>query len=351
MVTAGAPDGWGVPPVLLRAAQWAVPAATVALWVGLLLLKGSVFDLSIGDYVARSKLLPRVATGDPQGAYRNWSMLPLVLAKVTGASTPFRFALVQYLALVVGTAAVTWHLARTRNAAVAVAAMLAVFSTTTASYTVHFAGSYDQLLVVVLCGAVVCRRPLPGALAGIALGLTHAEIGAVVAAGLAGLAWGRGAPGIGVRLLTLAGVVVARLGLTVWFAAAGASGDRASFLDSYGLDQTLRHFGDTWPVILWTALAGGWLVVGQGVSRSPRRAALVVIGWIVAALLLTAATVDQTRVAGLLLLPLVLALAVDRPSVNRTALGAAAFVGLASPFVISLAGSTFTLGGPFEIHW
>lgn len=323
----------------------------MALWIAVLLVKGSVFDLSIRDYVARSQRLPGVATGEPDGAYRNWSMLPLVLGRLTGASTPLRFALVQYVALVAGTAAVGWHLARTRNPTVALAAVLAVFSTTTASYTVHFAGSYDQVLVPLLCLAVVCRAPLPAAITGVALGLTHAEVGAIVALALLALAWAGDPSRLLPRLATFGGVVVARLGLMVWFAAAGASGDRASFLESYGLETTLRHFADTWPVILWTALAGGWLVVAHVVARAPRRTVAVVIGWIVIAIGLTAATVDQTRVGGLLLLPLVVALAVDRPPVPRTTLLSAALVGLASPFVISLAGAVFALGGPFEIHW
>ena len=124
--------GWWVPP-LLPAGLWSVTLA----------LRGSTRDLSTADYVARSQALPSLLGGDdPSTAYRNWSIAPLALARLVGADSATGFAVVQFVVLVTGTAAVAWWIGRTRGTTVGVVAVLALFSTTAAAHTAYLAGSY-----------------------------------------------------------------------------------------------------------------------------------------------------------------------------------------------------------------
>ena len=332
--------------------QWFPPLLVVVLWVGTLAWRGSVLDLSASDYVERSSLLPDLITDESAGtAYRNWSILPLILGRLLGADTTFQFALVQWLALVVGTALVVWHLARTRGSGPALAAVAGLFATTAAAHTSYFAASYDQLLVALLCAAVVVRRPLPAVVVGIALGLTHAEVALVVALALVGWSWAGRGRDLAARLWLLLGIVTARIVLTIWFAAAGVDADRRSFVSEYGIDRTWEHLTDTWPIVLWTALCGGWVVVAVVSAAATRRERLVIAGWIATALVLVCFTVDQTRISALLLLPLTLSLVLDHEAAEERPVRLAALVGLAVPLVVSIAGTNHVFSSPFEINW
>jgi hypothetical protein len=334
-------------------------AATLVGWLLVFAKTGSRLDLSAHDYVARAAELPSLlVTGDPLVDYRNWSVLPLVLGRLLAARTTAAFASVQFVVMLAGSAAViAWTAARRPR--VALAALLALFSTTVPSYAMFFMGSYDQLLLVALVGIAVGDRRRAAVLFGMIIGLTHGELGVIAVAGLVALSAVGVGPSMRVRLWGLGGVVGARLALTVWFAAAGQPSDRFSYIEAYGLERMIDYFGATWPVILLTVAGGGWVIIAAALAeRRSSRVALVVAGVIVVNLAVSAITIDQSRVAMLTSLPLVVTLAAFPPSRRAArppwAVAApfvAAAIGLLLPFWISWVGDTWRFGDPFDLAW
>lgn len=333
-------------------------ALTLAGWFLVLAKTGSRLDLSAADYVARAAELPSLlVTGDPLADYRNWSVLPLVLGRLLGAESTVAFAAVQFVVMLAGSATVVaWTAARRPRTALA--ALLALFATVVPAYAMTFMGSYDQLLLVALLGAAVADRRGPALLFGAMVGFTHAELGVVALAGLLALSLVGVGPSPRVRWWGLGAVVAARVVLTVWFAAAGQPSDRFAFVEAYGLDRMLDFFAATWPVIVLTAAGGGWLIVVASLAeRRSARVTLVVVGVLVANLVVTAVTVDQSRVAMLATLPTVVTLAAypparrSRPAWTRVAPYAAAVIGLVTPLWIAWVGRTWRFADPFHIAW
>ena len=183
------------------------------------------------------------------------------------------------------------------------------------------------------------------------LGLTHDEVGVVIAVGLVALAWA----GLGLlrgRLWLLGGVIVTRMALTAWFAVEGVRADRASFIRDYGPGRTASYLADTLPTVLWGALGGGWIIVAAFVAaRPPRRTLAVIAVWFLGALGLVAFTVDQTRICALVLVPLTLAVAIDCDRLDLFTYTAASIIGVLSPLVVALAGEVYVFCNPFEIRW
>jgi hypothetical protein len=349
----------GSPSPDAAAAVVGLAGLTLVGWFLVFAKTGSALDLSIADYVARSRSLPTVLiAGDATADYRNWSMLPLVLGRLAMARTQATFATVQFLAMVVGSTAIVAWTAR-RRPDVALLAVLALFATTVPAYAMYFMGSYDQLLLVVLLGVAVADSRRAAVVLGAVVGVTHAEVGVIALAGLLALSIVRVGPPVRIRAWALAGVVAGRLALTIWLAVAGQSSSRLTFVEEYGLDRLVGYFADTWPVVALTAAGGGWVIVVAALAeRRSWRIAAVVIAVVAVNLAVAAITLDQSRVVMLTTLPLVVTLAAFPPSRRRDrpwwAVGApyaAAGAGLAMPLIVSWVGRTWRFGESFHHGW
>ena len=236
-------------------------------------------------------------------------------------------------------------------------ATLALFATSVPAHVMFFMGSYDQLLVVLLLALALSCTAVRSTVIGVLLGLTHAEIGFVAAADLALLA----AVGVGPRprprLFSLGGVLAGRFMVMVWLYAHGAGNDRFTFIERYGISRTLTYFMNTWWTVLWSILAGGWVILIAFMVRYGQWRAKAAVAAIVAVnIALILITVDQSRVAMLATVPTVIVLAVfarseGRPTVSLPVAWAAFAVGMVAPLVVSLAGTNFTFGRPFWLGW
>jgi hypothetical protein len=328
-------------------------------WLAVFAKTGSGLDVSVHDYVARAAELPSIlVVGDALADYRNWSLLPLVLARAVGAGSSTSFAAVQCAVLVAGSSIVIAAVAR-RRAGDASRAVLALFATAAPAYAMTFMGSYDQLLIVALLALALAETPALGLLIGAAIGLTHAESGAVSLLGLLLLSAIGVGPAVRTRVWTLIGLVGARIVLTVVLVAAGQPSDRFTYIREYGVSRLLGYFAATWPVIVLTMATGGWLIIAAAVlERRSVRFAICVAGILAVNLGVAAVTIDQSRVAMLTTLPLVVTLAVavpvtagPRPRWARLAPGLAAVIGLVTPLVVSWVGEVFRFGDPLQLHW
>jgi hypothetical protein len=348
-----------------RRPSWlTVTAGVLGLWALVFAKVGTGLIFGIDDLVARSKALPDLlVSGRATDDYINWSVLPLAIGKLFGAGTRRSFAFVQFVILVPGSVAVLALTAR-RRPLVAANASLGLFACMVPAWALFSMGTYDQLLIVLLLAATLADRPLPGALVGLAIGATHAEAGAIVVLGLLALSAVDLGPRAAVRAWTLAGIVASRLVVTIWFRLEGQSGDRFTFVEEYGLSKLVGYLVDTWPYVLWSAAAGGWVIIigTLAVGRS-RRLTSVVVAILALNVATTAITADQSRVIMLLSFPLVVALAAfsprpdggsavaNVPGTLRTLRVTGAIVGLLAPLTISWIGEVAAVGDPFAVHW
>jgi hypothetical protein len=338
-----------------------VAPACVGLWLLVFCKVGSALLFGIDDLVARVRAFPGLVVNHQASSdYKNWSILPLALGKAFRAETPRSFALLHTTVLVAGTASVLRVVAR-RRPGVASGALVGFFATMVPSWLLYSAGSYDQLLAVLLLTVTVVDRRSAACVAGVLLGLTHAEVGAVAVLGLALLSAVDVGPRLPMRVWALTGIMAARAALTVWFRAVGQTDDRVSFATEFGVRTPLGFLADTWPVVVWSAAAGGWVIIARALVRpgTPRvRMALA------AALILnlgaTAITADQSRVMMLTTMPLVVALAAfglgrDQGPIDAALAGTshrdALVVGLLAPLTISWVGEIAIAGDPFHLAW
>jgi hypothetical protein len=338
-----------------------IVVGVLVLW-GLVFAKvGSSLIFGIDDLLLRVRALPDlIVSGDATSDYKNWSVLPYAVGRVLGADTATSFAAVQFVVLVVGSAGVIGALAR-RRPMDAVHASLGLFACMTPAWVMFNMGTYDQLLVVLLLAVTLVDRPAVAAVLGVLIGATHAEAGVVALIGLLALS----AVGLGPRVVTRAwaigGVLACRAALTVWFRLAGQSGDRFAFVSQYGFGRLIGYLADTWPVVVWSAAAGGWvIIIGSLLIRRSTRLTAVVLGVLAFNLAVTAITADQSRVIMLTTFPLVVALSVyavqpeDPPQAHDLALAVrvtGAAVGLLAPLTVAWVGDIFLMGDPFQLHW
>jgi hypothetical protein len=242
-----------------------------------------------------------------------------------------------------------------RRPDVARLSLLGFFATMLPAWLLVSGGSYDQLLAVLLLAATLVERRLSALVVGALLGLTHAEAATVAVAGLALLSGAGLGPRAVIRLWTLGGIGLARTALTIWFRAAGQTGDRARFVSDLGITTPLGYLAATWPIVVWSAAAGGWLVIADFMrGAKERRARIVVLAVLATNLAVTAITVDQSRVIMLTTMPLVVALAAfgDLPCRRHALpLRAPLVIGLLAPVTISWVGEVAIAGAPFRVGW
>jgi hypothetical protein len=280
----------------------------------------------------------------------------LAIGKAVGADSVRSFAALQAVVLVAGSAAVLGTVAR-RRPETATGALVGFFATMLPSWLLVSGGSYDQMLAVLLLAATLVQRSWAAWLVGLLLGLTHAEAATIAVLGLALLSGAGVGPRRSVRVWTLAGIGAARVAMTVWFRAAGQSGDRVSFVSELGVRAPLGYLADTWPVVVWSAACGGWLIVAAAVrDRGDTRVAGAVAAALALNLAATAITVDQSRVIMLTTMPIVVALAAlggasHRQPTERPAHGYALAIGMLAPVTISWVGGVAVAGAPLHVGW
>lgn len=335
--------------------------AVVAAWIAVFAKVGSGLDFGARDFIVRSQALPRqLVTGSPLEDYRNWSLLPLALQRLAGASSTRSAALVTAVTLLAGTLVVLVAVARRRGTEFGLSAVAALFSTSVPPWVMFFMGGYDQLLVVLLVLVSVARGRKTIVVTGALLSLTHAEVGALSLLGLAGLSWADGdREQLEVRLRGLGAVLACRVVLGLWFAILGQTSTRLSFIVDYGPSTLVGHFVDSWPMILVSTAGGGWLLIADTVVASPRgRHTMVTACYLAATMAIVAFTLDESRIAALLMLPVLIGLATSTvrpsgsPSRRRVVLAAAAGIGLALPLNVVWIGDVYwRLGHPFVIGW
>ena len=343
----------------------------MTLWGVVFARVGSVLALGAESYVRGIPAFPRPrVTGDPLEDYRSWSVLPIAVARAAQVSSVEAFATLQLAILVLGTSFVLSLVARHAPRR-AIVATLIVFTTATPAYALHFMGSYDQLLVVLLLAALFVRREWAAVAIGALIGLTHAEvgfvsIGMVVVLALVGVGRQRR-----LRWLTLLGIVVSRLALQVWFSRSGLHTDRWSFVNEYGVGALAGHLVDVWPVVLWSMFGVGWIIVLRAWKDGDRPLRVVLPGIVGLCIVLSAITLDHSRIAILTMLAPFLVVALHlfdasdpwfvppRSTTDRepSRLVPAApvciltAISLASPLVVAWVGRIYVFGSPFRLGW
>lgn len=339
-----------------------VAPACLGLWLIVFCKVGSGLLFGIDDLVVRVRAFPRlVVQGQASSDYKNWSVLPLALGKAFRAESARSFAVLQTTLLVAGTASVLGGVAR-RRPAVAVGALIGFFATMLPSWLLFSAGSYDQLLAVLLLAVTLVDRSASACAVGVLVGVTHAEAATVAVIGLALLSAAGIGPRLMIRLWALTGIVAARAALTIWFRAAGQNNDRFSFATEFGVATPLGFLADTWPVVVWSAASGGWLIIASQFSGTrERRTRMAIVAALALNFAATAITADQSRVIMITTMPLVVALAAfgadrDHHPAGDAALavargGDALVIGLLAPLTISWVGEMAIAGSPLHVAW
>ncbi|MCA0337832.1 MAG: hypothetical protein LCH66_13380 [Actinobacteria bacterium] len=161
-------------------------------------------------------------------------------------------------------------------------------------------GHHDVFTVTGTVAAVLARRRLITVLgAGLAL------LGNMEQTAVAGLAALLVAAAVGDRRRVRSAAVVAGIGaaaavaLNLTLAASDATSRLGEAQNAGNLEASLRHFLGGWPLALWAALGGLWLLVAMclTVVSSWRRRALALLGVLVIPVAASALTLDGTRVA------------------------------------------------------
>ena len=338
-----------------RSGPWVVAAIVLVGWVAVWAKVGSGVAFGAPDLMIQIDRFPRVVHfEDSISDYVNYSPLPVALAKLAGATSQRSNAFLQFLILVAGSTEVCVVAARTDRNRAGYGA-LALFSTIVPLQVFFFNGSYDNVLVVLLFAAALLERPLwVFPVIGLLAGTTHAEIAAVVGVELLALSWCGLGPSIGTRLRLLGGVAVGRVLVTIWALSQHTATSRWSFIRRYGPGKLVHATFSQLPLVLWSLMAGGILMVGYLLVVAPsRRLGVAVAGSLALNVLVVLLTVDETRVAAILTLPLVVVAGAFSPSrpIKRWVCVCAVAITFAPPFYVSYLGSRLKVGHPFQILW
>lgn len=256
--------------------------------------------------------LPSVPPLDPLAQYSMSSPLGPFLASILRADTASSFELLHLVAVVVFALVVGFLVVRRHGWGAAALVGAAFVGSQTSVVLVAWIGSYDVFTVGLLSALVVVRdRRVAGAL-GLVLAFAAFEQSVFVLLALLLLA----VVGIGGDRLRLAwaagGLVVGRIVLEVWLRANDVTHGRWWFFRTLGVDRVLGMFVRGLPWFVIAGLGATLLAVVVAIVALPsRRARAAVVGVLLAALVPTALSLDQTRVFAVLTWPVVMALLVD----------------------------------------
>lgn len=193
----------------------------------------------------------------------------------------------------------------------------AFVGSSTAVVLLAWVGSYDVFTVGFLSVLVVARDRRLAAATGFLLAFAAFEQSVFVIAALAALS----VVGIGAERLRLAwaagALVLGRAVLEVWLRANDVTHGRGWFLRETGVSHLLGQFVDALPWLVVTGFGATLLPVVVAVAGLPSvRARVVVVAVLLAALVPTALSLDQTRVFAILTWPVVMALVLDHADRN-----------------------------------
>ncbi len=285
--------------------------------------------------------------------YPDYSVLPAVVSRILGATTAYSNTALQTILMVILSIVIV-ALVSVRSPNIAWLAVAGFFATSLPMYALHFAGGYDNLLIVMLFAAVFASQPALAIAIGVLLGATHAEIGVLTGLQLLGLSWvGFGAP-IKARLQLIGGVVIGRVLLMVWLFIDDAHGTRLDFAFKFGFGKLLHGAGRSWLLILWTAASGGWLIIATVLIRQrSKRLAGVVIGGLFANVVVVALSIDESRIASMSTMVILVALACygGKDRFHAIICAIAVAVTFSVPYAAIYLGIVLQPSTPFVLGW
>jgi hypothetical protein len=243
----------------------------------------------------------------PSDDFASWGVIGPAIGAAIGVATPAQWVLLQLMSLAMATGTTAVLLWRRLRGVRWRSAVIWVSVSSMPAAQLHYLRSYD--IWFLLGGSVVALGVgMPSAIiGGLVIGLSNAEAGvlALISLGAVLLA-GRqvGWPGLVNGWLqrvgaALVSVILARVGLSLWFRAEGHVIETRAGLLSENLVLSLRRqleFGGlgifSWYGLAWVAV----LVVLWGFSKDTRAVLLASIGLVLVGALATIVTMDGTRV-------------------------------------------------------
>ncbi len=306
----------------------ALPAPVcVAMLFAVLMIKVGTWVIPNIEMSTRvSQNLHGMPFDDPLAQYIVWNWLGPAIAHLVHATTVTRYIALHYVFLAVaffGYLAVLLQRCR-RDARDAHFAALLFFCMPVAASVWYWVGM-DALTFGTMAALVLSRkRPIASLLLAIALGMNHFEQGLVafvlllVASTLAQRSGEALAATPRWCLLVLSGIVAGKVLLIAWFTVnALMPHDRTTWTGAY-LPILVRCWVTHPDAIVYSILGVGWIVAAMAWSRIPRlRSALVVP--LVMAIALTVVVGDETRVAALVVFPMMHFILIENPSVHQIA--------------------------------
>ena len=256
--------------------------------------------------------LPSIPTLDPLAQYSLSSPLGAFLAAIAHADTSTAFELLHLVAMAVLALVVATMVVRKHGWTASALVGAAFVGSQTGVVLLAWIGSYDVFTVGLLSLLVVVSDRRVAAVLGLALAFSAFEQSAIVLLALFVLAL-VGIGGTRARLAWAAGgLVLGRIVLEVWLRSNDVTHGRWWFLRQIGIGHVLRLFGHGLPWLLVTGLGATVVAVVVAIAALPsRRSRAVVVGVLLAALVPTALSLDETRVFAVLTWPVVMALLLD----------------------------------------
>lgn len=283
-----------IPP--FRWAEWMLCQTTsrALLVMGAILL---VRD-GIGVDVSSSFLETARALPHPLPEYTGMSVISPILARIVGIDSSvglFLLHLILLLALAALVVMFIWKRFKERTARMFV--LTAIAASGFPVVALGMVGSYDLWTFAAAVILVLGRRMWLAAIAGLLLGLTNFEQGAVALAAVALCAVALDRNFLKQVLAAALALLAARLGLQVWYASDGVDLETRAALLGPSFGQSLKGFARMWPIQLYSWFSAAWVVVLAALFNLDLRKRLVVlVGLVFIPAAATVATLDGTRV-------------------------------------------------------
>jgi hypothetical protein len=277
------------------------PAVLLLAVVGLSILKNGIDSIPLGSSLVLDHTLH--ATGNPRSDYLLGSPIDLGLAHMLGWTSASLFILEHVLALGAFLVVLTWGAYRKGGRFGVGVAVLVLFTSTLSNIELVSIGLSDPFTLLFLTIVVLAEQPLVAALAGVGLGLSHAEIGWFAVLSIASFCRLRHE-----RLRPIAWAVVGLAAGTIctllFDVHAGVGLDpRGTFIKDFGVISFLDEWVPQVPTLVFASFGVFWAAVVLLRKHWAPTRQLLDVGLLVfaVALAITVLTEDQSRILGLLL--------------------------------------------------
>ena len=279
------------------------PLVWIAAVLGLIAAKNGVWH-SLYTYGAlEARLFPH-ASGDIGQDYLLGSPLDLALAHALGLTSPAGFFLEHLFALVAFIAILCVGSYRKGGRFGLAIALVIFFTSVLSNIEFSYIGFSDPFTLIFLTLIVLTDSPWVGAIGGLGVGLSHAEVGWFAIIALIAL----NAAGANQRIKPL---VLSAIGLTAGTICtvlldiyAGVGPDpRGTWVHWFGIHNLLFAWFAQLPILVYTLFGAGWgaVVLLRNYWAPTGRTYKVGVVIAIAALLMVAITYDESRIAALLL--------------------------------------------------